>query len=272
MGRMSGKVSLVTGAASGLGAETAVLFAEEGGQVVLADMNDERGAAVVQRITDAGGDAIYAHTDVTKNDQIEAAVALAESTFGKLNVVVANAGSAGHASRFDLQAVTEEDFNIVIDINLLGVWRTFKAAVPALRRAGGGSMTSTGSATSTAILGGSTLGAYTAVKHASLALTEHFAAELAAEGIRVNAVCPARMLTNFDETLQWNEEELAAARKRRGQVQEGPGLRSLAHPREVAFVHLFMNSDEAGFVTGQWIGVDAGMGLMFNRSMMITGN
>jgi NAD(P)-dependent dehydrogenase (short-subunit alcohol dehydrogenase family) len=269
---MSGKVSLVTGGSSGLGAETAALFAEEGGQVVVADVHDERGAEAVKRITDAGGEAVYAHADVTDYDQIEAAVALAESTFGKLNVVVANAGSAGRASRFALQDVSEEDFKTVIDINLMGVWRTFKAGVPALRRAGGGSMTCTGSATSTAILGRTTLGVYTAAKHASLALTEHFAAELADEGIRVNAVCPARMLTNFDETLLWNEEELAAARKRRGQLQEGQGLRSLAHPREVALVHLFMNSDEAGFVTGQFIGVDAGMGLMFDRSMMITGN
>jgi NAD(P)-dependent dehydrogenase (short-subunit alcohol dehydrogenase family) len=270
MDRMRDKVALVTGGASGLGAETCILFAEEGASVVVADVNEGRGADVVKTIEDMGGRAAYRHADVTRPADLEAAVAHAEEAFGKLNVVVANAGIGGAASRRRLEDLTEEQFDEVIQVNLAGVWRTFKYAVPALRRAGGGAMTSTASVAGLSILGGSTLGAYTASKHGAVALTKFFAAELAADNIRVNCVCPGRMRTNIDESFHWTQEELAAARSRRSQAVSGTQLRTMADPREVAYVHLFFCSDESSFVTGQAIEADGGADLFLNRSGLVT--
>lgn len=269
MGRMDGKVALVTGGASGLGAEICVLFAEEGADVVVADVNESRGAEVVERIEAVGRKAVYAHADVTKAADIEAAVALAETTFGTLNVVVANAGIGGAASRRKLEDLTEDQFGEVIDVNLAGVWRTFKYAAPALRRAGGGTMTSTASVAGVSILGGVKLGAYTASKHGAVGLTRFAAAELAPDNIRINCVCPGRMLTNIDESYHWTPEELASARERRGGVEE-EGMRTMAYPREVAYLHLFLCSDESSFVTGQAIEADGGLNLFMDRSGLVT--
>jgi NAD(P)-dependent dehydrogenase (short-subunit alcohol dehydrogenase family) len=269
MGRMDGKVALVTGGASGLGAETCILFAEEGADVVVADVNEGRGADVVKRIEDLGRGAVYVHADVTSGADLEAAVALAEATFGKLNVVVANAGIGGAASRRKLEDLTEEQFNEVIEVNLSGVWRTFKYAAPALRRAGGGTMTTTASVAGVSIMGGSTLGGYTASKHGAVGLTKFAAAELAPDNIRVNCVCPGRMLTNIDESYHWTDEELSAARQRRGGI-ESRGLRTMALPREVAYLHLFLCSDESSFVTGQAIEADGGLNLFMDKSGLVT--
>jgi NAD(P)-dependent dehydrogenase (short-subunit alcohol dehydrogenase family) len=266
---MDGKVALVTGGASGLGAEICVLFAEEGADVVVADVNESRGAEVVERIEAVGRKAVYAHADVTKAADIEAAVALAETTFGTLNVVVANAGIGGAASRRKLEDLTEDQFGEVIDVNLAGVWRTFKYAAPALRRAGGGTMTSTASVAGVSILGGVKLGAYTASKHGAVGLTRFAAAELAPDNIRINCVCPGRMLTNIDESYHWTPEELASARERRGGVEE-EGMRTMAYPREVAYLHLFLCSDESSFVTGQAIEADGGLNLFMDRSGLVT--
>ncbi|OLT09046.1 hypothetical protein BJF78_06740 [Pseudonocardia sp. CNS-139] len=270
MGRMTDKVALVTGGASGLGAETCILFAEEGASVVVADVNDGRGADVVKAIEDKGGRATYQHTDVTRGADIEAAVAHAEATFGKLDVVVANAGIGGAASRRRLEDLTEEQFDEVIQVNLSGVWRTFKYAAPALRRAGGGAMTSTASVAGLSILGGTTLGGYTASKHGAVGLTKFVAAELAPDNIRVNCVCPGRMLTNIDESYHWTDEELAAARTRRGGIESAGGMRTMAHPREVAYLHLFFCCDESSFVTGQAIEADGGLNLFMNKTGLVT--
>jgi NAD(P)-dependent dehydrogenase (short-subunit alcohol dehydrogenase family) len=269
MGRMEGKVALVTGGASGLGAETCVLFAEEGADVVVADVNESRGAEVVKRVQAVGRGAVYANADVTSAADIEAAVALAETTFGKLNVVVANAGIGGAASRRRLEDLTEDQFGEVIDVNLAGVWRTFKYAAPALRRAGGGTMTPTASVAGLSILGGATLGGYTASKYGAVGLTRFAAAELAPDNIRVNCVCPGRMLTNIDESYHWTPEELASARERRGGIEE-EGIRTMAHPREVAYLHLFLCSDESSFVTGQAIEADGGLNLFMDKSGLVT--
>jgi len=271
MGRMTDRVALVTGGASGLGAETCILFAEEGAHVVVADVHEGRGADVVKAIEDKGGQATYLHTDVTRSADLEAAVAHAEQTFGKLDAVVANAGIGGAASRRRLEDLTEEQLDEVIQVNLSGVWRTFKYAAPALRRAGGGAMTSTASVAGLSILGGTTLGGYTVSKHGAVAMTKFFAAELAMDGIRVNCVCPGRMLTNIDESYHWTDAELNEARTRRGGIDGGRGrLRTMAHPREVAYLHLFFCSDESSFVSGQAIEADGGLNLFMDKSGLVT--
>ncbi|PBC52065.1 alcohol dehydrogenase [Rhodococcus sp. ACS1] len=269
MGRMQDRVALVTGGASGLGAETCLLFAEEGADIVVADVNAERGAEVVRGVEQRGRKAVFHHTDVAKSADLESAVRLAEETFGKLDTVVANAGIGGAASRKRLEDLTEEQMDEVIQVNMSGVWRTFKFAAPALRRAGGGSMTSSASVAGQTILGGSTLGGYTASKFGAVGLTKFFASELAADGIRVNCVCPGRMQTNIDESYHWSAEELEAARKRR-QGAVNTAMRTMAEPREVAYLHLFLCSDEASFVTGQSIEADGGLNLFMNKAGLVT--
>jgi NAD(P)-dependent dehydrogenase (short-subunit alcohol dehydrogenase family) len=267
---MKDRVALVTGGASGLGAATCVLFAEEGASVVVADVNEGRGSDVVKAIEDLGGQAVYQHADVKHSDGLEAAVAVAEQRFGRLDTVVANAGIGGAASRRHLVDLSEEQFDEVMQVNLYGIWRTFKAAVPALRRAGGGAMTSTASVAGVSILGGATLGAYTASKHGAVGLTKFFASELAKENIRVNCVCPGRMRTNIDESYHWTEEELAAARSRRKAAVPETAQRTIADPREVAYLHLYFCCDESSFITGQAIEADGGLNLLMNRAGLVT--
>ncbi|ALJ19239.1 SDR family NAD(P)-dependent oxidoreductase [Microbacterium sp. No. 7] len=270
--RLEGRVALITGAASGLGAETAKLFASEGAVAGVADIDEVRGQALVDEIAAAGGQAVFLRVDVTDGDTITAAVEELESRFGKLDAVVANAGIGGAASRKKLVDVTEEEMNVVIDINLVGAWRTFKAAIPALLRAGGGTMTLTGSNAGYSILGGSTLGAYTAAKYGATALTRFLASEVAPSNIRVNVVHPGKMLTNFDEGVGLTGEALEAAkdRRRRSDQNNEGALRVMAHPREVAFVHLFFHSSESSFVTGQTLAADGGMDLLMDKSRMVT--
>lgn len=270
MDRMKDRVALVTGGASGLGAATCLLFAEQGADIIVADVNEGRGADVVKAVEDLGRGAVYVHVDVKESAGLEAAVALAEERFGKLDTVVANAGIGGAASRRSLTDLSEEQFDEVMQVNLYGVWRTFKAAVPALRRAGGGAMTSTASVAGLSILGGTTLGAYTASKHGAVALTKFFASELANENIRVNCVCPGRMRTNIDESYHWSEQELAAARARRKEAVPDTAQRTIADAREVAYMHLYFCCDESSFITGQAVEADGGLNLMMNRAGLVT--
>jgi NAD(P)-dependent dehydrogenase (short-subunit alcohol dehydrogenase family) len=147
----------------------------------------------------------------------------------------------------------------IIDVNLKSVWRTFKATLPALRRAGGGAMTSTASAAGVNISGGMKLGAYTASKWGVVGLTRYFASEVEQDKIRVNCVCPGGMRTNVDESFGYNNaQDLAAAREKRNQ------MRWMSDPREVAYLHLFLCSHESSFITGQAILADGGGGLYLN--------
>lgn len=270
MGRLEGKVAVITGGASGLGEATARLFAAEGAAVVLGDIHEGRGNDVVRAIENDGGKAAFAHTDVRRPEQVKALVELAESTFGHLHIMVANAGIGGAASRKQLEEVTEEEFDEVMQVNTAGAWRSFKYAAPAIRRAGGGAMTSSASIAGLTTLGGAKLGAYSASKQAAVSLTRHFAAELADDNIRVNCVCPGRMLTNIDESYGYDEQALAKAQTTRRTGKIDGARRVICDPIEVAYLHLFLCSDEASFVNGQAIMADGGGELFLNRAGTVT--
>jgi NAD(P)-dependent dehydrogenase (short-subunit alcohol dehydrogenase family) len=270
MGRLEGKVAIITGGASGLGEATARLFAREGASVVLGDIHQQRGEAVVAAIEEAGGKAAFQYTDVRSAEQVKALVDLAESTFGHVHIMVANAGIGGAASRKQLEDVTEEEFEEVFQVNTAGAWRSFKYAAPAIRRAGGGAMTASASIAGLTTLGGAKLGAYSASKQAAVSLTRHFAAELADDGIRVNCVCPGRMLTNIDESYGYDSEELDKARVTRRSGKIEGARRVICDPIEVAYLHLFLCSDEASFVNGQAIMADGGGELFLNRAGTVT--
>jgi NAD(P)-dependent dehydrogenase (short-subunit alcohol dehydrogenase family) len=261
MGRLAGKVAMITGGASGLGEATALLFAEEGAKVVVADLHEERGAAVAAAIRNSGGESIFLKTDVSLDADLVEAVALAEREYGLLNVVVANAGIGGEASLKRLENVTDREWDKILDINLKSVWRTFKVTLPALRRAGGGAVTSSASLSGLSIMGDSFIGAYTASKFGAVGLTRYFASEVAKDNVRVNCVCPGRMRTNIDESFGFDDRRLEQARAARAMTEQAPGRRWMADPREVAYLHLFLCSDEASFITGQAILADGGADL-----------
>ncbi|MBT8341414.1 MAG: SDR family oxidoreductase [Desulfatitalea sp.] len=176
------------------------------------------------------------------------------------DIMVANAGIVGTASTKTTENVEEDEWDHIIDVNLSGVWHAFKYAAPAIRRAGGGAMTSTGSLSSRHTIAAWNLGAYTASKHGVLGLTAYFASELESDNIRVNCVCPGGMATNIYESADWPPEQLEvflkgmAATKAQGRHAIYP----VCDPREVAMAHLFLCSGEASFITGQSIDADGG--------------
>jgi NAD(P)-dependent dehydrogenase (short-subunit alcohol dehydrogenase family) len=260
--RLKDKIAIVTGGASGLGEATSRLFAQEGADVVIGDMNEERGHRVVDEINASGGSAHFQRTDVRVSADVESLVTFAEEQHGRLDIMVANAGIGGAASRMRLEDVSDLDWNELMDVNAGGVWRSFKYAAPALRRAGGGAMTSTGSLAGLSILGDTLLGAYTASKFAVTGLTRYLASELASDNIRVNCVCAGRMRTNIDETFGMPADLVAQAKQSRHATPDAQdGRRSIADPDEVARLHLFLCSDDASFVTGEAILADGGSNL-----------
>jgi NAD(P)-dependent dehydrogenase (short-subunit alcohol dehydrogenase family) len=259
-GLLQGKVAVVTGAASGLGRSTAELFAEQGAAVVIADLHDERGAEVVKEIEALGGRASYLRADVSSSDDMRDVVQLAEDVYGRLDIMVANAGIAGPIKA--LEDVEDDEMRHVFEVNFFGIWRAFKYAVPALRRVGGGSMSATGSLGGVQVLGGIKRGCYGTTKAAMNAMTAYFAGEVAADKIRVNCVAAGGMSTNIIESYTLSAEELAKIQPAlpQGRARKGLGESPfpVCDPREVAKVHLFLNSDLGSFVNGQTIVADAG--------------
>jgi NAD(P)-dependent dehydrogenase (short-subunit alcohol dehydrogenase family) len=255
---LDGKVALITGGTSGLGLETARLFAWEGARVVVTDVSDESGEAALDELRATGADARYVHADVRKSAEVDAAVAFAEETFGRLDIAVANAGILGRSSFVPVEEVTDEDWALELDINLGGVFRTFRAATPALRRAGGGAMSAT-SSTSGVFATVHRL-AYTASKGGVNAIVRGLAAELAPDRIRVNAIAPGAMSTNIRESLGRSPEQIKVplpdpTLKARMRVE---GRDATA---EAARVHLFLCSDLSAYITGETIVVDGGFSI-----------
>jgi NAD(P)-dependent dehydrogenase (short-subunit alcohol dehydrogenase family) len=249
-GRHNGKVALITGGGSGIGREASLLFSSEGAAIVVVDREDQAGRDTVETITAAGGRAVFAHADVSRAEDCERMIATAEQTFGRLHVLFNNAGIMD--SRDDDAVTTDiEVWDLTMNINAKGVFLGCKYGIPALRRAGGGSIINT--ASFVAILGAATPQiAYTASKGAVLALTRELAIVHAREGIRVNALCPGplhtEMLMKFLDTEQ---------KKQRRLVHIPIGRFGLA--REIAQAALFLASDESSFITGTDFLVDGGI-------------
>jgi NAD(P)-dependent dehydrogenase (short-subunit alcohol dehydrogenase family) len=248
--RLARKVALITGAASGIGRESALLFAKEGARVVVADLDEKAGGAVADAIAAAGGEAVAVRCDVAKSDDVRAAVDTAERRFGALHVLFNNAGifPAQDGSPVD---TPEDVWDQVMLVNLKGVFLGCKHGIPALLRAGGGSIVNT--ASFVAVMGAATSQvAYTASKGGVLAMTREIAVEYARRGIRANALCPGPVNTPLLAELLAKPE----ARARRfvhipmGRLAEAP---------EIARAALFLASDESSYVNGTTFLADGGI-------------
>jgi NAD(P)-dependent dehydrogenase (short-subunit alcohol dehydrogenase family) len=250
LGRLEGKVALISGAARGLGAAEAALFCAEGASVVLGDILDEPGAATTKRICDRGGRARFVHLDVTREAGWTAAVDFAEREFGKLNVLVNNAGVAQRPG--GIEDTAPEEWERVLSVNLTGTYLGTRAAIPALRRAGGGSIVNT---SSVAGLVASKAVAYGAAKGGVRLFTKSIAIQHARDRIRCNSIHPGSMDT---EIVRQSIPDPAALAER---VRSIP-LGRLAEPEEVALAVLYLASDEAAYVTGSELVIDGGLSAM----------
>jgi NAD(P)-dependent dehydrogenase (short-subunit alcohol dehydrogenase family) len=248
--RLEGKVGLITGAGSGIGRESALLWAAEGAAVAAADIDGSAAQHTVDAITAAGGRAIAVQADVARAQDCERMVATAEAQFGRLNILFNNAGIM-HGDDDDAISTDEAVWDLTMNINAKGVFFGCKYGIPALRRAGGGAIVNT--ASFVAVLGAATPQiAYTASKGAVLALTRELAVVHARENIRVNALCPGPLKTEMLMKFLDTDEK-----KQRRLVHIPIGR--FGEAREIARAALFLVSDDASFVTGTEFLVDGGI-------------
>ena len=248
-GRLEGKVALITGSANGIGRQTALRFAAEGARVVVADVDDEAGRDVVTQIEDLGGRSLYVHADVSRDSDCAAMIGAAESAYGALHVLFNNAGIS-HIDDDDAVATDEAVWDLTMAINLKGVFLGCKHGIPALRRAGGGSIINM--ASFVALLGAATPQlAYTASKGGVLAMSRELAVVHARENIRVNALCPGPQHTEM--LMKYLDTE---AKRQRRLVHVPMGR--FGEAEEIASAALYLASDEAAYVTGTTFTVDGG--------------
>ena len=251
MARLDGKVTAVTGGASGIGEATARLFAEEGAQIAIADVDVARGRQVADEIRARGGRALFLETHTEREAECVAFIEAAAGALGRLDVLVNNAGMRLYQTVVEASA---ESWDAILGVNVKGYAFCAKAAIPAMRRGGGGSIVNVASIRS--VVAGGNMVQYDTTKAAVAGLTRAMALDHAADRIRVNAVCPGPIFTRFHErraTTAGKSFEEFRAEFGRGTMLKRPGT-----PAEVAACILFLASDDSSYVTGTSLYVDGG--------------
>lgn len=249
-GRLEGKVALVTGGASGIGEATIRLFAEEGASVVIADIQEERGLAIAG---DIGAAALYQPMDVTQESQVSAGLDAAVERFGRLDCVFANAGIVGALG--SIAEMPSEEWDFTLSINLRGVFLCMKHAARIMKPQGSGCILSTTSVAG--LQGGLGPHAYATAKSALLGLTRNVAAELAGDGVRVNSIAASNVATEMVAGMVFADPSKVPEIKA-GLASQSPLPGRAGLPEDIARAALYLASDDAGFVTGHTLVVDAG--------------
>ncbi len=241
---------LITGSGIGIGAATARAFADAGYRVIVTDVLDEEGQRVASEITEAGGEAEYHHVDVTSTEEVERVVSAAQDNYGPLDCVVANAGIA---HKVPLPELTDERWDHTHEVDLKGVMRVCRAAAPAMREAGRGSMIAVSSIMGVAY-GWDEHVQYSSAKAGVVGLVRGLAVELARDGIKVNGIAPG-----YIRTAQALSEEHSLGPQGLEQAAEFIPMGRVGEPEDIADVILFLASDAARYLTGQVVVVDGGL-------------
>ena len=250
MGKLSGKRALITGAASGIGRATALLFAREGAAVAVVDVDEMGGQAVVQTILDEGGQAIFVRCDVTRAADCQRAVQETVDRLGGLDILFNNAGIIRRATVID---TTEEEWERVMAVNVKSIFLLGKYAVPAMTQSGGGAIVNT--ASGWGLVGGRNAVSYCASKGAVVNMTRAMALDHGGQNIRVNCVCPGDTDTPMlrSEAQQLGESEDAFL----AEAADRP-LQRIGRPEDIAQAVLYLASEDSAFVTGTALVVDGG--------------
>lgn len=274
MNGVAGKTALVTGAGSGIGRASAFRFAEEGANVVVADIVEDGGRETAERIENAGGNAIFVKVDVSDLASVERMVEVAVETYGSLDFAHNNAGIL--TDFVEVTGIEENQWDKIIDVNLKGIWTCLKAELPVMEEQGGGAIVNTASEAGLVGMGG--LASYSASKHGVVGLTKSVALEYASRGIRVNAIAPGPTKTNIQSGVLGGSGGPSSSLRDRvataikllktairtlradygtSAMREVP-MDRIAEPEEMAGVVAFLCSRDASYITGHTIPFDGG--------------
>lgn len=245
-----GKIALVTGAASGIGRAAALAFAREGARVTVADVDRAGGARVAEEIAAAGGVALFVETDVTREEMVAAMVTRTVERFGGLDMALNNAGGPGRYA--SVSAITSEDWDKVVALNMTSIWLCMKYEIEAMERSGGGAIVNTASRNGDSAA--PNLFGYTATKHGVIGMSRSAALDLAAKNIRVNALQPGFTMTPMVEQALKGSGMIAA-----GNVEARIPMGRWGRPEEPAEAAVWLCSDRASYVTGTTLVVDGGV-------------
>ena len=245
-----GKVVVVTGGGYGIGRAACLAFARDGAKVVVADVDVKSSEETVHLIKKAGGEAMVIKTDVSQATEVETLVRKTVKTYGSLDCAFNNVGI--HKTFIGMVDFAEKDWDLMIDVNLKGIWLCMKYEIPQMLKQGKGAIVNASSAAG--LIGAQSNPAYTGSKHGVIGLTKMAAIEFARKGIRVNCICPGPTTTT-----RMNEELAAACPDRVEEIHKTVPMGRTAEPREIAEAAVWLCSDKASYVTGAALPVDGGV-------------